>query len=227
MSAHARRGSALPETAIVLGLSLMLMLAAVQSTILGYAQVSADGAAFVAAHTSAIDAASGATSASANGTSAVNSSYPNLNPDSTVLSSGTNVAQATVTKSVDGFAMIPGLATSYQLNGSDAEFSPAGGSSPQDFSFSIDAQLNNYCPDSGDCTPRAIWLAQYVDTKANGNGWNGPFAEWRCHQQYYAALNWPQNRPLGGLQGSSYDPESSKSLEAPIYGWDTGTHACS
>ncbi|HET9029858.1 MAG TPA: hypothetical protein VFN49_06745, partial [Candidatus Aquilonibacter sp.] len=187
-----------------------------------------DGAAFIAAHTGAVDATSGSTSSTASGTSALGASYPNLNPDSTSIAGQANLESATVAKSVDGFTMIPGLASSYQLSGSDVEFAPAGaGASPQNFAFGIDAQLNNYCPDAGPCSPRTIWLAQSVDATANGNGWNGAFAEWRCHQQYYASLNWPQSRPLGGLKGSSYDPESPKSLEAPIYGWDTGLHICS
>lgn len=214
------RGAALPETALVLGLSLVLMLGAVQSTILGYSQVSADGAAFVAAHSTAINS-------SASGSSVVASVFPNFSPDSVNVSAGTGTQQATISKTVDGFIMIPGLASSYQLNGADTEFAPDGSTqAPHDFTFGIDATLNNYCTTAGSCAPRSIYLAQYVDTQSGSNGWNGPFAEWRCHQQYYASVNWPSQRPAGGLAGSAYDPESPKSLEYPIYQWDAGSHAC-
>jgi hypothetical protein len=215
------RGTALPETALVIGIALMLILGAVQATVMGYSQVSADGAAFVAAHTAAIDP-------SANSSSAASTAYPDFSADALAVSSpAPNLRQATIAKAVDGFFMVPGLASSYQLSGADVEFAPlAAANTPQTFSFSVDALLNNYCPDSGTCTPRQIYLAQNVDTQANGNGWNGPFAEWRCHQQYYASLNWPQQRPLGGLQRTAYDPEWNKSAEYPIYSWDTGSHAC-
>jgi hypothetical protein len=205
----------------VLGISLILMLGAVQSTVIGYSQVSADGAAFVAAHTTAMDS-------SASGSSVVASTLPGFSADSVSVSSpGNDLQQATVSKSVDGFLMVPGVAGSYQLSGADVEFAPnAASQMPQDFSFSIDATLNNYCPDHGPCSPRSIYLAQYVDTQGAGNGWNGPFAEWRCHQQYYASLNFPSQRPLGGLTGSSFDPQANKTVENTIYGWDNGSHAC-
>lgn len=214
------RGAALPETAMTLGISLILLLGAVQSTVIGYSQVSADGAAFVAAHTTAMDATSSAPSV-------VATTYPRLNADSVSVSQpGTGLQQATISKKVDGFLMIPGLANSYQLSGADVEFAPGNSAqAPQDFSFSIDAVLNNYCPDSGACSPRTIWLAQSVNTQGSGNGWNGAFTEWRCHQQYYASINWPQQRPTGGLKGSAYDPESHSSWEYAIYSWD-GSHAC-
>lgn len=218
MTREIERGTALPETAMVIGIALLLMLGAVQTTLIGYAQVSADGAAFVAAHTIAMDR-------SANANSVVTTTFPNLSADAvTVSTPAPNLQQATVTKTVDGFAILPGFANSYQLNGGDVEFTPANAANaPQVFSFAVNAMLNNYCPDSGPCTPRSMYLAQNVNTTANGNGWNGPFTEWRCHQQYLASLNWPKQRPAGGLTGSQYDPQWSKSLEYSIYSWDTGT----
>lgn len=214
------RGTALPETALVLGIALIMILGAVQSTVIGYSQVSADGAAFVAAHTTAIDGA-------ANAPTVVASAFPDLNPNAIATAQPSpDLQQATVSKSVDGFLMVPGLASSYQLNGSDVEYAPAAAArAPQDFSFSIGATLNNYCPSSGICSPRPIWLAQSVNTQGAGNGWNGTFTEWRCHQQYYASVNWPSQRPTGGLAGTTFDPQTHNGVEYPIYSWDT-THAC-
>ena len=215
------RGTALPETALVIGISLVVVLGAVQATLIGYSQISTDGAAFVAAHTVALDSAVSAPNV-------VATAFPNFSPDGvTTSASNGNIEQATVTKNVDGFLMVPGVASSYELTGADVEFAPANGqNAAQTFAFAIDATLENYCPDHGPCGPRTIYLAQYVDTQTNANGWNGPFAEWRCHQQYYASVNWPQTRPTGGLIGSSYDPESPKTVENSIYGWDTGAHTC-
>ncbi|MDE2481743.1 MAG: pilus assembly protein [bacterium] len=215
------RGTALPETALVIGISLVVVLGAVQAAIVGYSQISTDGAAFVAAHTLALDAAVSAPSV-------VATALPNFAPDGIVTSAvNGNIEQATVTKRVDGFMMLPGLASSYQLTGADAEFAPSNGQgAAQTFAFAIDAALDNYCPDRGSCGTRAIYLAQSVDTASNANGWNGPFAEWRCHQQYYASVNWPQQRPTTGVIGSAFDPESPGTNEYAIYRWDTGSHAC-
>lgn len=211
------RGTALPETALVLGVSLVVVLGAVQATVIGYSQLSADGAAFMAAHTTAVDS-------SANASSVVASSFPNFQPDAvSVASPSPNLQQAIVTKSVDGFTLIPGMASSYALSGADVEYRTASSQSEADFTFAISASLNNYCDDSDDCAPRSMYLAQYIDSTGSGNGWNGTFAEWRCHQQYFASLNWPSTRPAGGLVGSPYDPQQRGTTEYAIYSWDTGT----
>jgi hypothetical protein len=47
---HLRRGAALPETALVLTLMLMVVVGAIRVSVVGYQQVSADGAAFFNAH---------------------------------------------------------------------------------------------------------------------------------------------------------------------------------
>jgi hypothetical protein len=48
------RGAAMPETVIVLGLSLTLLFGTFELGLIGYTQLSADGAAFVAAHASVL-----------------------------------------------------------------------------------------------------------------------------------------------------------------------------
>lgn len=216
------RAAALPETALIIGLSLLMLLGIAQMTLIGLAQVSADGAAFVAAHTAAIDS-------SANVPSVVATAFPQLNANSIVATpSASNLQQAVVSKSVGGFLLLPGVASTYALSGSDVEFSPQGvNATPQPFSFGINATLKNYCPVSGACSlpsTYSVYLAQYVNTQASGNGWNGAFAEWRCHQQYLASVNFPSSRPTGGLAGSIYDPTnaSNKDVEYPIYQWDQG-----
>jgi hypothetical protein len=51
-SAVAHRGNALPETALVVSLALLLLLGAVQQAILGFDQIAADGASFMGAEKS-------------------------------------------------------------------------------------------------------------------------------------------------------------------------------
>lgn len=214
-----QRGSAMPETAMVLGTALVILLGAVQMTTIGFSQISADGAAFVAAHTTAVDP-------SANGSAAVRSALPNFNADSIALSSpAPDIRQAIVQKSVDGFSLLPGLASSYELSTSDQEYMNPNATKAAPFAFSIQASLNNYCDDGGSCAPRSMYLAQTIDETGTGQGWNGPFNEWRCHQQYYASLKFPATRPTGGLAGSAYDPQARGTDENAIYSWDLGT-AC-
>lgn len=211
------RGSAMPETAMVLGTALVILLGAVQMTTLGFSQISADGAAFVAAHTVAVDK-------NANGSAAAQSALPAFAPDAVALSTPLpNIEQATVSKNVDGFSLVPGAASAYALSAGDQEYTSGGSAQPGPFAFAIHATLNNYCDDYGACTPRSMYLAQTIDETGNGQGWNGPFNEWRCHQQYYASLNFPASRPSGGLRGSPYDPQARGTTENAIYSWDTGS----
>jgi hypothetical protein len=217
------RGSVLPETALMLSVALLIVLGSAQVAIIGYSQVSADGAAFVAAHARSVNT-------SVNVTTAVATAFPQLAPSSVTATPGAGLLQqGVVTKSVGGFLLLPGAASSYALTGADMEFAPSATITPAPFSYGASATLANYCPSSGGCvlpSTYSVYLSQFVDTSGNGNGWNGTFAEWRCHQQYYASLNFPAQRPTGGLKGSIYDENNPKGVEAPIYAWDTGNHPC-
>lgn len=226
------RGTALPETALTIGLALLLVLGAAQMTIIGYTQVSADGAAFVAAHAQAQNPnANGETAATSVFSNFSTSNFDNPSPESSMV-------PMSVTKSVTGFPLMPGLASSYTVTGKDLEYAPeAAGATPAPYVFSVSATLKNYCaPGSSSCslpnTTYTIYLAQGVGN-GNGNGSNGIFSEWRCHQQYYAKLNWSQNsyESYAQIQSSNstakvFDPQTSNSIENSIYGWDSGNHAC-
>jgi hypothetical protein len=125
------------------------------------------------------------------------------------------------------------VASSYSLQGKDVEYAPAAaGATPPPFAFSIGtngmATLLNYCNKTACSSTYQIYLAQGVGN-GNGNGSNGIFSEWRCHQQYFAKVNWPNTRPNGysAIQGDKVlDPMSNSSIEGNIYGWDSGTHKC-
>jgi hypothetical protein len=222
------RGTALPETALTIGLALLVVLGAAQMAIIGYTQISADGAAFIAAHTRAQNpSANGITTATGvfSQFSSSNFSTPSPSPSMIPMS---------VSKTLPGFSLMPGLASTYTVTGKDVEYAPAGGAAtPAPFSFSNNATLLNYCDPHGNCFLPAtytMYLAQGVGN-GNGNGANGIFSEWRCHQKYFASVNWPATRPQGGYNNSikgdkTLDPYTSSSVEGNIYGWDSGNHKC-
>lgn len=228
MNHRSTRGTALPETALTIGLALLLVLGAAQMTLIGYTQISADGAAFVAAHTQAQNpSANGQTTATSVFSNFDTSNFDNPTPASSMV-------PMSVTKSIAGFPLMPGLASSYSVTGKDMEYAPdAAGATPAPYEFSATAYLHNYCvSNSASCSLPSqyqIYLAQGVGN-GNGNGSNGIFSEWRCHQQYYAKLNWSQMKYPDGysaIQGDkTYDPLASNSTENNIYGWDSGSHAC-
>lgn len=220
------RGTALPETALTIGLALLLVLGAAQMALLGYTQISADGAAFVAAHTQAQNP-------SANGVTEATSIFSNFGSSNfSTPSPSPLLVPFSVSKAVAGFSLMPGLASSYNVTGKDVEYSPAGaGATPAPFEFSIPTEyLQNYCDPSGNCNSTYVmYLAQGVNN-GNGNGVNGTFSEWQCHQQYYAKVQWPQSRPstYADLQSSypKLDPYNNNSTENKIYSWDSGTNKC-
>ena len=216
------RGAVLPETALTIGLALLLVLGTAQVTIIGFSQVSADGAAFIAAHTTAVNG-------SADPHAAIATAFPNFSADSISAATGASqLRQALVTKTVGGFIALPGAASTYTLNGADLEFGSQS-ASPQPFSFGASATLANYCPPVGRCvlpSTYAMYVAQSVDEQTSSQGWNGAFAEWRCHQQAFASVNFPNTRPSLGLKGTPYDPNNPHGVEAPIYAWDNGNHKC-
>lgn len=219
------RGAALPETALVLSLALIVLFGTSQMAIVAFTQASADGAAFLGAHALAIDP-------SASATSVIGSVFPQFSSGNIgTPGSTTNYQSQTISKTVDGFPL-QHLSSAYTITGSDIELKPQGAAqAPQAFSFgATSTSLVNFCNPTKTCnapSSRSIWLAQSVDTSGNGNGWNGPFKEWRCHQQYFASLNFPSSRPSGGLAASGFDWTASGTTENTIYGWDSGNHACS
>jgi hypothetical protein len=223
------RGVALPETALVIGLSMLVILGAAQMTIIGYSQVAADGAAFTAAHARAANPA-----AALNGTTAAISVFPQFVASNftTPSPAPANISQSQVTKSVGGFSLLPGGRATFNVRGSDVEYAPAQTSAtPAPFAFSVSATLYNDCDPTGNCSLPSnvsIWLAQNPGS-GNGNGVNGIFSEWQCHQKYYASVNWPATRPsnYSTINGTNLDPKTHGTAENNIYSWDGGSHNCS
>jgi hypothetical protein len=224
----ATRGTALVETALTVGLALLLVLGAAQMAIIGYTQISADGAAFLAARAQAENP-------SANGVTTATSIFSNFSSSNfSTPSPSPSLVPYSVTKSVGGFSLMPGLSSTYSVTGKDVEYAPAGGTAtPAPYTFSINPEyLLNYCDPTKSCSLPSnytIYLAQGIGN-GNGNGINGVFSEWQCHQKYYAQVNWPSTRPQGGyntIKGDKVmDPNAPGSVEGNIYGWDSGQHKC-
>jgi hypothetical protein len=215
------RGTALPETAIVLSMVLLLLFGAVQLSIIGFYQSMSDGAAFVAAHTQSLGGGTGGPQVAA-------TVFPQVKTGDVTMSNPTSsTVEAEVAKSTLGLLLVPGAASTVNVNGNDIEPKISGVfSSPAPFQFSVTSQLTNWCQNEwqgATCstfpspTTYSIYLAQTVNTQGNGQGWNGPFAEWRCHQEYFASVNFPNALPT---PGATWDVTNNKSPENPIYSWD-------
>ena len=211
---HASRGAALVETAIVVGLSLLVIFAAVQYALLGFSQAAADGAAFVAAHSQAV----GSTTGTVNGVNVAETPFPLLsltgNSLTTAAGAGTVTSQSSVTMSGVNLA---GGSTQFTMNGGDVETSFSGaGSNTGQFSFSMaGTDLVNINPIAGGCpvangcsacpspngtlTCYPIYLAQRLDT--TGNGLNGQWSEWTCHLDGYQAQSFPATSLTAGSKG--------------------------
>ena len=211
-----QRGVALPETAILIGLALLLILGASQLAILSVTQLSADGGAFVAAHLLAQEH-------TASPLATVQGIFPGIKAGNLSASSaGANVEQATVTTSAGGFSL-PGFPSSFPITGSDLEVAPAAvDAAAQTYTFGVTAQLLNWCPYQTSCTfpsARSIYVAHQLST--GGNGVNGQFSEWICHANKFGSVSFPNALPTPGARWNPLDTHSG--AEYDIYSWDTGT----
>lgn len=214
------RGAALVETALTIGLALLLVLGTAQMALIGYTQVSADGAAFIAAHAAAADP-------SATPAAVANQIFSNILPSNITATTAPGANGFSVSKSVPGFSMIPGMASTYTVNGSDIELapSPPPGGTPS-FQFGATSTLFNYCYPGTTCSfpsNHSMYLAQTLIP--GGNGVNGQFQEWGCHDGYFSSLTgaFPSTRPPSITAGSALDMTSAGTTEYNIYSWDSGT----
>jgi hypothetical protein len=209
------RASVLPETAMVISVILMLLYGSMQIALYGFGQVSADGAAFVAAN------AVSNKSAVAPATLAA-SIFPGIAASNiSTNTSAPNVVVAQASSSMPGLPFVPGMPSSFTMSGADIEPYTAQSKTPLNFSFSSNANLNNYCPYQHTCvfpSSYAIHLAQNLDY--SGNGKNGVFEEWYCHVNTYGSVSFPSQRPAPGPQWDPANPASGP--EYAIYGWDSG-----
>ncbi|GAC1656912.1 MAG: hypothetical protein NVS9B12_08770 [Vulcanimicrobiaceae bacterium] len=208
------RANALPETALSLSLVLMLLYGSIQVALYGFGQVSADGAAFVAAN-----AVTNNSSAPAAAAAAI---FPGIAQSNISTStSQPNVVVAQASTKMPGLPFVPGMPGTLQISGADIEAYTGGSKTPINFAFASNANLNNYCPYQHTCvfpSTYAVHLAQNLDY--SGNGKNGVFEEWYCHVNTYGSVSFPAQRPA---PSASWDPSNPGSgAEYTIYQWDSG-----
>ncbi len=218
MTSHMRiRANVLPETALVLSLVLMLLYGSMQIALYGIGQVSADGAAFVAAN--AVRNGSATAPALAGASVFPDIAQRNISTSTSVP----NVVIAQASTTMPGLPFVPGMPSTLNISGADIEaYSPGRSKAPLDFAFSSAANLNNYCPYQHTCvfpSTYPVHLAQNLDY--TGNGKNGAFEEWYCHVGVYGSVSFPSQRPVAS---ASWDPANPASrAEYTIYQWDNGT----
>lgn len=214
---NAIRGSTLPETAMMLAISLLLLLGILQLGIIGWTQSSAQAAAFVAAHAISIDPQGSQSGDQALAQSVIASPFPNVLPGDLNVSypNGASV-QVTVDKAPGGLLMVPNSAAAVAVRGVDIE--PVYLSTPSSLSpFAVSARLKNYCTGAGSCNANySLYIAQYDDLNGTGNGKNGQFGEWKCRPGLY--YNFPNSMPAKSAQ---YDPASPTFVEKQLYAFDT------
>lgn len=203
------------ETAVIVSFALLLVLGALQIFLLGFGQMSTDGASFVAA----VAASTGYANPQGLGASI----FPGIRQAdiTTNASGGTVVAKASI--GIPGLGALPGLGSLTTEQGADIEpyTGLSQGLGPQPFTFAVSANLANFCSDGAECSSDySMTLAQHLDS--TGNGVNGQFEEWGCHARVYASLRFPSSLPT---PGPTWDVTNPASNEYTIYAWDSGT-AC-
>lgn len=227
------RGSALAETALVVGVALLVLFNSLELGILGFYQVHTDAAAFMTARVQAL-------ADSATALSDVTSLPPDVSMQASLTVSGTQ-SQSVVTESWQGLLGFPNAAGSTSVTGEYIEPMATQSSVTSPFAFSVpSAVLPNYYPqgDVNDATVpyspayTSVYIAQNFGT-SQGQGWNGQYGEWRDHAQCYAKINFPNSyaSTQSGTVNGVYvvDPKTNpwsnfpnNSEEATIYGWDAG-----
>ena len=232
------RGGALIETALTMGVVLIVLLATVQLSIVGFKQTAQDGAVFVAARTYAQSPVSGVPRA----TTAATSVFDTIPSSSIVVAPSATFVTATAAGTASA-PTVPGAPATISLKSGATERIAAAGTAG---AFSATATLSNYRDASGTATathplipaqPGLIAIGNCDQTGQNqgctgnhqysGPLYSGPTAEYDCRLAGFKSFTLPASRPHGAGTGpgSTWDPASTSSPLNAIYGWD-GTHGC-
>lgn len=216
------RGVAVPETAMIIGMAMILIFGVVELVLLTFAQSSAIGAAFAGARNAALN---GSTSQSQAYTTAVQPAFPHVAPSEFTLTQTTHgTVLGQVTKNAPGLAypgggpLIPGAQTTVQVNGFDEEPFTGPSSYPSPSALAIQASLGNFCNGvGGACSSpggvaHPMYISQYDNLTNVFNGNNGQFGEWSCRYNLYSALVQGANAyfpPTMPTPGPNYDPSNA------------------
>lgn len=242
-SAGMQRGVALPETAMIIGMALVLLFGIAELALLGFAQSQVEGAAFVAAHSAAINSSGDAATDKTYAMGILASPFPQVRAsdvDLTYPASAPGTIQAVVSKNPivlsfpGGAAMVPGGGNPVNVTGIDLEPAsvPSPGATPVS-AIAAQSTLVNYCVPvvkygAATCVTRSLYLAQYDILTGSGNGANGQFAEWNCRYKMFPnapsnKVSYPSSMPADGGPGSQWDPSSSSFNQKPLYAFDAST----
>ncbi|HEY0382350.1 MAG TPA: hypothetical protein VGC72_09135 [Candidatus Elarobacter sp.] len=229
------RGGALVETALTIGVVLVVLLGTLEFGVLGFKQIAQDGAVFVAAHTYAQSPASG----TARATTAANSAFDAVPASSIAVASNGTTVTATVASTVQT-PDIPGSPSGVSVRSGATERLSAPATTAAG-AFTAANVLSNYRDASGvPKATRSLVVAQLglVSGGCDQTGGNqgcdgnhvhvdypGMFGEWNCRLVAYSALVFPSTRPhgTGTGKGSVWDPATATSTLYTIYQWDGGT----
>jgi hypothetical protein len=203
------------ETALTIGVVLIVLFGTLQLGILGFTQTSDDGAAFVAAHVYAQNPTRGSTYATAQAAAV----FTKIPAAGITVTTSNGIVTATAASTADGIH-VPGAAATVSMQSSAGERVPvAPGASPGP--FSVAATLSNYRNASG--TANVNYAIKIAQTRNSGGEYFGNFGEWLCRAVVYANLAFPSSRPhSGGGPNTFWDPAWHSSPLAQIYGWDSG-----
>ncbi len=221
---------------------MLLIMGTINMALVGFNQVTADGAAFVAAHVTAQNAPS--PSAAATGIAVAQQVFPRVQATNIAVSISGGFASAQVTlKSMS----IPGQ---WVFNGPFNNFGvavePALNATPPTtmVTFSVpQSTLANYLSMSGVANPSySVYLAQKLALSKDLKQID--FSEWQCHDDAIKKVNYqidggnpplidkPEGDPGNAREKeksklSDWDPTNTKSWNYTIYQWDAAPHTCS
>jgi len=205
------RANALPETALTLGMVMLVLLGLVRLAVIGYEQSEADGAAFVAAHAASLTQTTG--QQKSRGQSHASRDFPGA--------SNINITQGTGGPNGSGYvvgsdsraatALLGGL-----VNVQSNIVEPVIGTPPNTSAdFSASAKPPN-CLSANPSTPSCggVYIAHYDPANASD-----PFDQYECHLAAYEQLTngTPgSNTPLGKYPWpENYEPTTAGSINYP------------
>lgn len=225
MFAATYRGNALPETALVVSLMLMITLAAIDLASIGYSQAQADGAAFVGARTLAVANSTSAPLAD----SAISGVFPKVQSNTVVVKTTTgSYVGAQVTLAGQPIHLLTGVSSPSTQIGHTYE-TTLGTANPLTSIGSVisDVPCAVVTLDNIPANSQSVRIAQNSTSTTGGNGTNADFGEFSVHEKVYVNLAltnkalFPSGVTLATASANlTADLLSPTGIENTMRGWD-------
>lgn len=207
-------GVALPETAVVVGVILLLTFGLADIALMGYVQATTQGAAFIAARNAALTTSGDQSADQTTARSVIATPFPNIKASDVALSyvNNNSAVQVLVTKTAGGLfypggaALIANPVASPKVGAAAIEPflaspSPQPSTTPPS-GVAVQGVLSNFCYPNPTPDPAAtpapspqpswtcdqnhpVYVTQYDNNATQGNGSNGQFAEWNCRYNLF------------------------------------------